>query len=60
MKESIPQGALSDLIWCMYFSDDWDDERGKWDSFYVKKKEGPKDGIAQHQKHGQLEDAYTK
>ena len=54
------QGALKNLIWCMPFADDWDDEKGKWDSFYIDKKDGPKDSTAQHwKKYAQLEDAYN-
>ena len=29
VKESMPQDTLKDLVWCMHFSDDWDDERGE-------------------------------
>ena len=26
VKESMPQDSLKDLIWYMYFTDDWDDD----------------------------------
>ena len=56
VKESMPQGALKDLIWGMHFSDDWDDTG--LDEFLHSTKKAPKDGIAQHQKkRAQLEDA---
>ena len=45
----------------MHFADNWDDKRGEWESFYMDKKEGLKNGTAQHwKKHTQLEDAYNK
>ena len=50
VKESMPQDALKDLVWCMHFADDWDDKRGVWESFYMDKKEVLKDGTAQHRK----------
>ena len=57
-KESMPQDALKDLIWCMYFSDDWDNTG--WNSLLYSTKEAQKDGTAQHQKkHAQLEDTYN-
>ena len=60
VKEIMPQSELQDLIRYMHFADDRDDERGVWESFYMDKKEVPKDGAAQHQKkHAQLEDAYN-
>ena len=61
VEESMPQDALKDLIWCMYFADNWDDKMGEWDSFYIDTKESSKDGTAQHQKKdGQLGDANNK
>ena len=58
--EIMPQEVLKDLIRCMHFADDWDDERDVWESFYMNKKEVPKDGTAQHwKKHAQLKDAYN-
>ena len=59
VKESMPQGALKDLIQCMYFANDWDDTG--WDTFHHSTKECPKDGTDQHlEKQGYLEDAYNK
>ena len=60
VKESMLHDALKDLIWWMYFADNWYNERGAWESFYMDKKEVPNDGTAQHhKKHAQLEDAYN-
>ena len=61
VKESMSQDASKDLIRCIHFTDDWDDERGLWESFYMDKKEVLKDCTAQHRKkHAQLEGAYNK
>ena len=61
VKESMPQDGLQDLIRCMYFADDWNDDREDgWDTFYMDKKEGLKAGTAQHwMKFSIREDAYN-
>ena len=34
VKDSMPQNALKDLIWCMYFADDWN-ETGQWENSFI-------------------------
>ena len=56
------QDALKGLIlWCMYFSDNWDEDReDNWDSFYTDKYECLKAGTAEHwKKFAQLEVVYN-
>ena len=51
VKESKSQHLFKDLIQCMYFSDDWDDEaEDRWDEYHTKDKEGLKARTAQHRK----------
>ena len=38
VKESMPLDAYTDLIRCMYFSDDWDEDQegdDNWDTVYT-------------------------
>ena len=61
VKDSMSQDSLKDLLRCMHFSDDWDNDRGfDWDSFYADEKEDLKPGTAEHWKtFSQIEDAYN-
>ena len=57
VKESVPQDAMKDLIRCMHFSDNWDDDTTVPD---LDTKGVLKDGTTQHQKkYAVLEDSYN-
>ena len=34
-KESMPQGAFSDMQRCMHFADDWEDDKEVWDDYFT-------------------------
>ena len=60
VKESMPQDAYKDLLRCMHFSDDWeeDEDGDDWDTLYADTKSAPDPGTAIHRrKFAQLEDA---
>ena len=61
VKENMPQDALTDLIWCMCFSDNWDGGRKDgWESLCIDKNAGNKPGTIEHQnKIAQSEFAYN-
>ena len=63
-KGSMPQDALKNLIWCIYFSADQDDKgEDGWESFYYytdKREDLKKAGTAEPwEKFGCLEDVYN-
>ena len=46
VQESMPQDALKDLMRCLHYADDWDDEN--WDEVYHDIKQESGDDNAKH------------
>ena len=61
VKQSVTLDCFKDLIRCLHFSDDWDDDDEQWDTLYTDPKQEPGEDTAAHRrKFSILEDGCNR
>ena len=61
IKQSMTLDCFKDMVRCLHFSDDWDEDDEEWDRIYTDAKQEPTEETSPHRrKFSMLEDAYNR